>query len=81
MFLSKIQFYASYFFIMLTNPANASYVSENPMFRIYASIPARTVFSEVAAIFFFGIFSSLASSWLAGREILKLNVSEVLRDE
>ncbi|MBQ1795914.1 MAG: ABC transporter permease, partial [Treponema sp.] len=59
----------------------ASYVSENPMFRIYASIPARTVFSEVAAIFFFGIFSSLASSWLAGREILKLNVSEVLRDE
>ena len=79
--LSKIQFYASYFFMMIVNPAAAPYLSENSMFRIYASIPARTVFAEVAAVFFFGIFSSLASSWLAGREILKLNVSEVLRDE
>ncbi|MBQ1593099.1 MAG: ABC transporter permease [Treponema sp.] len=81
MFLSKVQFCVTYFFMMIANPVDAAYVMENPMFRIYASIPARTVFSEVISIFLFGIFSSLASSWLAGREILKLNVSEVLRDE
>ncbi len=81
MLLSKGQYYFSYFIQMLINPQLAPYLQENPMFRIYANIPARVVFSEAAAIFFFGIFSSLVASWAAGRQILKLTVSEVLRDD
>ena len=81
LFLSKALFYVQYFFTMVVAPANAYLMQENPMFRIYASIPARMVFAEVVSIFFFGIFASLSASWFASRQILKVTVAEVLHDD
>ena len=66
---------------MIVSPQNAALISENPMYSVYASIPARMVPSEIILITFFGIFSSLAASWVASRGVLKLTVAEVLRDE
>jgi lipoprotein-releasing system permease protein len=67
---------------MLLNPrTDLSWLQENPMFRVYASVPARIFPGETAAVFLFGFCSALAASWIAGRRILKLTVSEVLRDE
>lgn len=79
--LSKVQYCIQYFGMMIVNPANIATLSENPMYMLYASIPARIVPSEVLIITFFGIFSSLAASWAASRGVLKLTVAEVLRDE
>ena len=81
MLLSKAQYWISYLFAMLVNPGSVAQIAENPMFAVYASIPARMVPSEIIMITFFGIFSSLAASWLASKQILKLTVAEVLRDE
>lgn len=80
-FLSVINYWISYFFVMLTSPENIVYVHENPMFLVYSSLPARILVNEVLLITFFGIFSSLAASFFASRGILKLKVAEVLRDE
>lgn len=81
MLLSKVQYWVEYFFYMIVSPQNAALISENPMYSVYASIPARMVPSEIILITFFGIFSSLAASWVASRGVLKLTVAEVLRDE
>lgn len=81
MYLSKAEYYLQYLWNMIVSPGNASLLTENPMFSVYASIPARMVPSEILLITFFGIFSSLAASWLASRGVLKLTVAEVLRDE
>jgi len=80
-FLAKAQYWIQYFFIMIANPENAALVQENPMFSIYANIPARMVFSEIVAIFLFGILSSLLAAWIASRQILHLTVAEVLHDD
>jgi len=36
---------------------------------------------EIVIIFMFGVLSSVAASFLAGRRLLKVSVAEVLRDE
>ena len=51
------------------------------MFLAYARIPARNFPSEVAMIFLFGLLSAFLASLLAGRNVLKMTVAEVLRDE
>lgn len=79
--VSKVEYFASYFIAMIFSPQSAAALSENPMFGVYASIPARMFPSEILAITFFGIFSSLIASWAASRGVLKLTVAEVLRDE
>ncbi|MBQ0039161.1 MAG: ABC transporter permease [Treponema sp.] len=56
-------------------------ITGNPMFGAYAAIPGRLVAGEVFMIFMFGLMSALVASWLAGRCVLKMTVSEVLRDE
>lgn len=56
-------------------------ISGNYMFSVYAGIPSRLFPQEVCLIFLFGLCSSMGASWLAGRSILKMTVSEVLRDE
>ena len=81
MILSQIVYHAQVFAVMLINPQNARYISENPMYMIYANIPPKIIPSEVVLITIFGIFSSLAASWSASRGILKLTVCEVMRDE
>ena len=66
---------------MLFNPDYASYVSENLIYLQYANIPAKINFGEVFYITIFGIISAVISSWIASRNIMKFQVSEVLRDE
>jgi len=78
---SSVSYWCSCFFVMLFSPQNIAYVHENPMFKVYAKLPARIVMTEVILITFFGIFSSLAASFMASRGILKLKASEVLHDE
>ncbi len=80
-FMSKLVYYAQYFFAMLFNPEYAQLITENPMYLLYAHIPPRIFPGEVLAITIFGIFSSLIASWIASRGVLKLTVAEVLRDE
>ena len=79
--VSKIQFGIEYFFTMIFNSGYEKFVSENPMFAIYARIPTRIFLHEVIFIFLFGVFSSVAATWLASRNILRMTVTEVLRDE
>lgn len=79
--ISKATYYIQLFFVMLVDPASADFVRENSMFMVYASIPPRVVPAEVLAITVFGIFSSLIASWIASRNILKMTVAEVMRDE
>ncbi|MCR4822299.1 MAG: ABC transporter permease [Treponema sp.] len=81
MILSKVSYYASLFFVMLFTPEKGELLYENPMFRLYASIPPKVFFDEVLLIFLFGIFSSLIASFLASRGVLKMTVVEVMRDE
>ncbi|MBO5137696.1 MAG: ABC transporter permease [Spirochaetaceae bacterium] len=79
--ISKLAFYTQYFFVMITNPGMASFVRENPMYQVYARIPARVMPEEVVFITVFGVFSALVASWIASRNIQSLSVSEVLHDE
>ncbi|MBR1536725.1 MAG: ABC transporter permease [Treponema sp.] len=81
MLLSKASYYASLLAVMLTNPGNVDYVMENPMFLLYASIPPRIFWGEVAMITLFGIFSSLIAAFFASRTVLKLTIAQIMRDE
>ncbi len=54
---------------------------KNPMFAVFAQIPAKVVFSEVFFITIFGIAAPLFASWKASRNVLKMKVAEVLHDE
>lgn len=80
-FLSKAQYFFMYIIYSIISPQSLPYLSENPMFAVYANIPARMFPQEVAFVFLFGIFSSVLAAALAGRNILKMKVAEVLRDE
>ena len=80
-FISKAQFAAEYVAAAVFNSGSEQLVSENPMFAVYARIPARLFARETALIVLFGVLSSLVSSWLASRGVLKMNVAEVLRNE
>ncbi|MCR5219126.1 FtsX-like permease family protein [Treponema sp.] len=79
--MSRLQYLFEYFITWLSSPASLEYLSENTMFNVYARIPPRMEFGEIFLIFIFGVFSSVAASFLAGRKLLKVSVTEVLRDE
>ncbi len=81
MLVSDIMYYTEYFFTSVFSPENIYFVRENPMYRVYASIPARVFPLEVVLISFFGLLSPLVSSAAASRNVLKMKVAEVLRDE
>ncbi|MCR5762339.1 MAG: ABC transporter permease [Treponema sp.] len=81
MFLAKAQYYMQYLMLKFFSPDSLIYLQENPMFSIYAEIPARMVLSEIVLIFTFGILAALFSSMAAERHLMKLTVSEVLHDE
>lgn len=81
LFLSKAVYNIQYVSTLIFSPQNAGFVRENPMFKIYAQLPAKVFMGEALFITFFGIFSSLLSSWFASRGVLKFTVSEVLRNE
>lgn len=80
-FISKVIYWFSYGFTWLFNRANLYSITENPMYVLYADIPARVFPMEVTMIFMFGLLAPVIASWLAGRNVLKLNVSEVLHEE
>ncbi len=79
--MAKVEFFFEYFSTRIFRPGFEAFVTENPMFSVYARIPARIFPWEVFLIFLFGVFSSLISCFLASRDILKMNVSEVLKNE
>lgn len=79
--MSKIQYYSQVVITYIFNPKNIYYVRENPMFEAYARIPSKIFPSEVILIFIFGILSALVASAIASRDVLKMSVVEVLRDE
>lgn len=79
--MSKIQYYSQVVITYIFNPENIYYVRENPMFATYARIPAKIFPQEVIIIFIFGILSALLASAIASRDVLKMSVVEVLRDE
>jgi lipoprotein-releasing system permease protein len=81
MVMSKLVYFVQVFGSMLIAPESASYIQENPMYQLYANIPARIVPHEVLLITLFGIFSALAASWIASRSVLKMTIAEVLRDD
>jgi len=80
-FVSKVIYWFSYGFTWLFNRANLYNITENPMYVLYSDIPARVFPSEVVMIFLFGLLSPVIASWLAGKNVLKLDVSEVLHEE
>lgn len=79
--LSKVQLAAERAWALITRPGMAAYVTENPMYAVYARIPARVFPREVAAIALFGVAAALLASVIASRKALKLNVAEELHDE
>lgn len=79
--LSKITYAFQYFGTMIFNSAALSVVQENPMFAVYAKIPARNFPHEIVVISLFGLLSAVFASFAASKNILKMKVSEVLRDE
>ena len=81
MILSKVSFGIQYFFTMLTDAGSVAFLRENPMYQVYARIPARILPFEVLCITVFGVFSSLTASWTASRNIQSLSIAEVLHDE
>ena len=80
-FASNAMYYVSYFFACLVNPENAHLVQENPMYMLYASIPAKIFPSEIFLIVLFGLFAPILSSIVASRQVLTMTVAEVLHDE
>lgn len=79
--ISKLSYWFQYLVTMATNPTMAIYVRENPMYQVYASIPARILPTEITFITIFGVFSALAASWIASRKVLSMTLSEVLHYE
>lgn len=79
--ISNVYYYVQLFFTKIFNPSAAQYVTENPMFRLYGNIEARIIPGEVLMIFMFGLFASFIASFFAGKKIMTMTVSEVLRNE
>lgn len=78
---AKVLYWFQYLFTSITNPGNLAFITENSTYRLYASIPARIFPGEVIFITLFGIFAPLIASWAASKNVLKMTVSEVLRNE
>ena len=79
--ISHVMFFVEYVATLIFSPQNAAFIYENPMYRIYASIPARFYFSEVLAVSLFGLAAPLVAALQASKNVLKMNVAEVLHDE
>ena len=79
--VSHCLYWLELFFTSVFSSENAAFVTENQMYAIYASIPARIIPSEVLLISLFGVLSPLLASALASRSVLKLKIAEVLHNE
>lgn len=81
MLISKCQYLIQYAIYSITDPSQKLFLTENPMYAVYASISARMIPSEIIMITLFGILSCVISSWLASRNVLKISISEVLHED
>ena len=79
--VSHCLYWLELFFTSVFSPENAAFVTENQMYAIYASIPARIIPSEVLLISLFGVLSPLLASALASRSVLKLKIAEGFHNE
>ena len=79
--VSHCLYWLELFFTSVFSPENVAFITENQMYAIYASIPARIIPSEVLLISLFGVLSPLLASVLASRSVLKLKIAEVLHNE
>ena len=79
--ISHCLYWLELFFTSVFSPENVAFITENQMYAIYASIPARIIPSEVLLISLFGVLSPLLASALASRSVLKLKIAEVLHNE
>lgn len=79
--MGKISYFFQYAFILVTQPQNAKYLSENSLFSVFASIPPRVVLGEVFTITLFGILSAVLASWGASRAVLRYSLADILHDE
>ncbi|NLC92886.1 MAG: ABC transporter permease [Treponema sp.] len=79
--LSQVIYFFQYIFTFLFSRENLMFIQENSSFSLYASIPSVIYFREVLLICFFGIFSPVIASFFASENVLKMTVSEVLRNE
>lgn len=80
-FAADAMYYVQYFSVLAFSPERAEYVQENPMYLLYATIPARLMPGEIFLTTLFGIAAPLAASYAASRNVLKMTVAEVLHDE
>lgn len=79
--ISKIQFFFTYIFTKIFNPSSVKYLSENSMWYVYSSIPAKIIPAEVVFITVFGIFSCVFAAWIASSNILKMKIVEILNEQ
>ena len=79
--VSHCLYWLELFFTSVFSPENVAFITENQMYAIYASIPARIIPSEVLLISLFGVLSPLLASARASRSVLKLKIAEVLHNE
>ena len=78
--VAKIMFVFEYLFTLITNPSYAAYVTENSIYSLYASIPARVFYDEVVMIALFGVLCPLIACYFASRSVLKMKIVEVLHE-
>lgn len=79
--IADLSYWVQYFITMLISPEKIYMVKQNTMYLFYAEIPTKVNLIEVMYITIFGFLSSVISSWLASKKIMKFHISEVLRDE
>lgn len=79
--LSKIEYWFTYLYVLITNPGARGFIHENTMWYVYANIPARIIPGEVAFITLFGIVSCVFAAFMASRSVLKMKISEVFHEE
>lgn len=80
-FLANAMYWAELLWTKIFSPADAAFVTENQMYSVYASIPAKIIPLEAFFIFALGILSPLVASLLASKNVLKVKTAEVLRNE
>lgn len=79
--ISRASYNIRLFLNMLFSPEKISEVHRNLIYLNYANNPSRIICNEVLRICVFGILASVIAAWIASRNIQKLSIAEVLRDE
>lgn len=81
MLIARLMYIFDYVFTYFFNHENLSFVSINPVYRVYAEIPARVSHSEVAFVAILGFLSPLSGALKAASFVSRMKINDVLRDE